>query len=739
LPTDGTPPDSLAETRSRPASGDKKLLKLGRYEVVRELGKGAMGIVYLAKDPLIGRLVALKTIRIGAHADDDEAKEFEQRFIREAQAAGILNHPAIVTVHDIGRDEETEVSFIAMEFVEGQNLKEVLSQGRALSFEQIGDIIAQVAEALDFAHAKGIVHRDVKPANIILIEGNRAKITDFGIAKIASGAANLTSTGQFLGTPNYMAPEQIKGAPVDGRTDIFALGICLYECLTRRKPFGGDSLTSISYKIVHEPFPPLHDINPQIPEGYEELVANCLAKDPTKRYQRARDLAIALRAVLRGEKPTRPADPMLAEETVVTRAAAERATANSTASRAASSAAFSALSNVAPGEAAHSPMPTLEVPFPEAYDPPPLGEVGTNPATSGAAAAQPAGAHAPVAKAPATRSTPRVPVAKQLRTTLTNVRSLPLWRRRVPPSIFFGIVALLVLLFFVVIVIGRGREGEVPNITRKNMNLQGPALHEKQLRRDANALLVANRIPEAHAKFAELQRVAPKSPYVQKTMAHLNAIRQQEELTKQQLTQAKQKFDEGVLLYNDRKYVEAIARFNEALAINPADTSTIEYVKLAQQQEEQRLAAKAAKRASSQQQTATNTIPARDTVGSTAGASTQTTAPQSSTTQLTTVFSHPFIDGRIVVRAGADIVANEKLFDEKPARFLRRAAKTPRAINVTNTFPAKNADVSIWVTVPALGIQEHHVMQSVRFEAGSQHRLLVHYDAASKKFSYEIN
>jgi serine/threonine-protein kinase len=184
-------------------------LKLGRYEIVRELGKGAMGIVYLAKDPLIGRLVALKTIRPAAHSDDDETKEFQQRFIREAQAAGILNHPAIVTVHDIGQDEPSGMSFIAMEFVEGPNLKEIITQGKHIPFETIGDIIAQVADALDFAHSRGIVHRDVKPANIILIEGNRAKITDFGIAKIASSAANLTTTGQFLGTPNSMAPEQI--------------------------------------------------------------------------------------------------------------------------------------------------------------------------------------------------------------------------------------------------------------------------------------------------------------------------------------------------------------------------------------------------------------------------------------------------------------------------------------------------------------------------------------------------
>jgi serine/threonine protein kinase/tetratricopeptide (TPR) repeat protein len=680
-------------------------LKLGRYEVVRELGKGAMGIVYLAKDPLIGRLVALKTIRLGAHADDDETKEFQQRFIREAQAAGILNHPAIVTVHDIGRDEDTDTSFIAMEFVEGYNLKEVLSQGRALSFEQIADLVAQVAEALDFAHAKGIVHRDVKPANIILIEGNRAKITDFGIAKIASGQANLTSTGQFLGTPNYMAPEQIKGAPVDGRTDIFALGICLYECLTRRKPFGGDSLTSISYKIVHEPFPTLHEINPQIPEGYEEIVANCLAKDPAKRYQRARDLSVALRAVLRGEKPTRPSEAMLAEETVVTRATAERAATR-----------------------VNAPMPTLEVPFPEAIDPPATTEAVGNTQPSVKAPVPPP--HPPAAKAP-----PRPPVAQQFRTTLTNVRSLPLWRRRIAPPIFIGIVAFLVAVLIGGIAAVRSVAAKAPAV---DMNLDARIVRAKQLRHEGNALLVANQVPQAHAKFDELQRLTPKSPYVQKTMAQLNAIRQQEELTKQQLGQAQEKFREGVALYDEKKYVDAIAKFNEALAINPADTNAIEYVKLAQQQEEQRLAARAARRATQQQQT---TTAATATVRDSAGPSnvTQTTAPQSSTTQLTTVFSHPFIDGRLIVRAGSDIVANERLFDERPARFLRRASKTPRPINVTHEFPSKNADVQIWVTVPALNIQEHHVLSAVRFEPGRQHRLVVRYDAAAKKFTYELN
>ena len=719
----GTPLDPGAETRSRSNSGDKTPLKLGRYEVVRELGKGAMGIVYLAKDPLIGRLVALKTIRIGAHADDDETKEFQQRFIREAQAAGILNHPAIVTVHDIGRDEETDTSFIAMEFVEGQNLKEVLSQGRALSFEMIADIVAQVAEALDFAHAKGIVHRDVKPANIILLEGNRAKITDFGIAKIASGAANLTSTGQFLGTPNYMAPEQIKGAPVDGRTDIFALGICLYECLTRRKPFGGDSLTSISYKIVHEPFPPLHEINPQIPDGYDEVVANCLAKEPGKRYQRARDLAAALRAVLRGDRPMRPIDPMLAEETMVTRG--DRDSRSS------------------------APMPTVEVPFPEAVSSEAAGTYahapthGTSHGTShGGTQSVHSATHATAARvaaaapAPPAVKQPRVPVSQQFRTTLTNVRALPLWRSRIPPSIFFGVIALLVAALLGGIAAVRSYASRAPEF---NMYLEPQEARLKALRRDANALLVAQNMPAAYAKYQELQRLAPKSPYARKMVTQLNAMRQQFEASQQQRAQAQAKFDEGVALYDEKKYVDAIARFNEALQLDPADTNTIEYIKLAQQQEDARIAARAARR---EQQQQTSRVASTATVresGSNSGPSTQTTAPSSSTTQLTTVFTHPFVDGRIVVRAGADVVANERLFDERPARFLRRASKTPRAINVTNQFPAKSADVMIWVTVPAQNIQEHHVMQAVRFEAGGQHRLVVRYDAASKKFTYELH
>ena len=665
-------------------------MKLGRYEVVRELGKGAMGIVYLAKDPLIGRLVALKTIRVAMHSDDDEAKEFQQRFIREAQAAGILNHPSIVTVHDIGQDETSGTSFIAMEYVEGQNLKEVLSQGRALSFDQIGDIIAQVAEALDFAHSKGIVHRDVKPANVILIDGHRAKITDFGIAKIASGAANLTTTGQFLGTPNYMAPEQIKGAPVDGRTDIFSLGICLYECLTRRKPFGGDSLTSISYKIVHEPFPPLHEVNPQIPEGYEELVANCLAKDPSKRYQRARDLANALRAVIRGERPAaRPQDPMLADETVVTRDKA----------------------------------PTLEMPFPQAVEVTPDVGGSTRPSVGGAAAAA-AAAPAAVPAAKAAPRAPRAPIAQQVRRTLTNVRVMPLWRRRVPPVLFIAIVGVLVAALLGGIALIQLRQPDLPQTDRA---LAAKIEQQRRLREEANALMRQGNTAGAHAKLQELQRIAPQSPFVLATLQKLNAILQQEEVSKQQAEQARTKLDQGLALLDQKKYDEAIVLLQQAFELNPNEERTAAGLQRAQREKQAAMAARGGARQPP--------VPAAATATTTPAGEATPAGPAT----LATVFSHPFTSGRIVVRVGTDIVANELLFTERPGRLFRRATQIPRAITIANTFPPKNADVQIWVTVPNQQIQEHHVIDARRFEAGGEYRLVVRYDPAGKTFSYDLN
>ena len=278
--------------------GDKgvagaRLTKLGRYEVLSELGKGAMGVVYLAKDPVIGRMVAIKTIRASTIGDDDsESREFRERFIREAQTAGILSHPNIVTIHDIGEDPDSQISFIAMEYIEGKNLKMLLAEKTPFTYDQIADMIAQVAEAIDYAHRKGIIHRDIKPANIIITADEKVKITDFGIAKVAS--SNLTTTGQFLGTPNYMSPEQVSGAPVDGRSDIFSLGVVLYELLTKRKPFVGENLTAISYKIVHEDFTPPAELAADVPPEFNPIVARAMAKDPWNRYQRGKDFALAL-------------------------------------------------------------------------------------------------------------------------------------------------------------------------------------------------------------------------------------------------------------------------------------------------------------------------------------------------------------------------------------------------------------------------------------------------------------
>src|SRR4029077_17626613 len=194
------------------------------------------------------------------------------------QTAGILSHPNIVTIHDIGEDTESRASFIVMEYSEGRNAKSLIADKNKFTWDEIADLIAQIGEALDYAHRKGIIHRDIKPANILMTTDGKIKITDFGIAKVAS--SNLTTTGQCLGTPNYMSPEQVSGAPVDGRSDIFSLGVVLYEMLTNRKPFLGDNLTASSYEIVHEDFPPPAELLAEVPSDFNAIVARAMAKDP---------------------------------------------------------------------------------------------------------------------------------------------------------------------------------------------------------------------------------------------------------------------------------------------------------------------------------------------------------------------------------------------------------------------------------------------------------------------------
>jgi len=224
--------------------------RIGRYEIEETLGRGAMGVVYLARDPLIDRQVALKTLRVDL--DAEHADEFRERFVREARAAGKLSHPGIVTVHDVGEDPESGLMYIAMEYLQGRDLKQLLASGHQFRPSEVARIAADVAVALSYAHSLGVVHRDIKPANIILSDNGSAKITDFGIARLE--ASNLTVDGQFIGTPNFMSPEQITGKKVDGRSDIFSLGVVLFTLLTGQRPFAGDTMHEVT---LREP-DPLH-------------------------------------------------------------------------------------------------------------------------------------------------------------------------------------------------------------------------------------------------------------------------------------------------------------------------------------------------------------------------------------------------------------------------------------------------------------------------------------------------
>src|SRR5689334_5074860 len=260
------------------------LEKIGRYEIISELGKGAMGVVYKATDPNIGRTVALKTMRLDVHGM--ESDELLRRFKNEARAAGVLNHPNLVTIYDAG--EIDGLFYIAMEFIEGVTLAEVLKEQRVLPVDRVIEIARQVCAGLDYAHGKGIIHRDIKPANIMIDTHGAAKIMDFGIAK--GTGSGMTSTGQVLGTPNYMSPEQVRGKALDGRSDLFNLGVVLYECFTGERPFTGTNITTIIYKIVNERPPAPRDLDVTVHPGLSAVVMKALAKLPEERYASGAEL-----------------------------------------------------------------------------------------------------------------------------------------------------------------------------------------------------------------------------------------------------------------------------------------------------------------------------------------------------------------------------------------------------------------------------------------------------------------
>lgn len=266
------------------ASGEQmSLTKIGRYEIRGELGRGAMGIVYRGYDPNIGREVAIKTI----HIDLQDAEAVE-RFRREAKTAGILSHPNIVTIYDAGDDNG--LFYIAMELIVGETLRDVMARG-PMPVEQVISIVGQVAAALEYAHARNVVHRDIKPANIMLADG-QAKVTDFGLAKVTSSMASAT---KVVGTASYMSPEQITSGGVDGRSDIFSLGAMTYELLTGARPFRGDNIQAVVFKVMREKPAPPAVVNPALHPGLNYMVVKALAKDPAQRYQNCRELLAHLR------------------------------------------------------------------------------------------------------------------------------------------------------------------------------------------------------------------------------------------------------------------------------------------------------------------------------------------------------------------------------------------------------------------------------------------------------------
>lgn len=268
---------------------------LGRYQVEKELGKGAMGVVYLGKDPKIGRVVAIKTMALSQEFEGDDLQDARERFFREAETAGRLQHQNIVTIFDAG--EEHDLAYIAMEFLKGRDLVDYCKDGNLLPAPKVLSIVARVAEALAYAHRQNVVHRDIKPANIMYeIGSDTVKVTDFGIARITD--SSKTKTGIVLGTPSFMSPEQIAGKKVDGRSDLYSLGVMLYQMLTGVLPFRGDSMAELMYKIANEEAPDLRVARPDLPEALAQVVARIVAKKPDLRYQDGEQLAADLKAVM---------------------------------------------------------------------------------------------------------------------------------------------------------------------------------------------------------------------------------------------------------------------------------------------------------------------------------------------------------------------------------------------------------------------------------------------------------
>jgi serine/threonine-protein kinase len=297
----GNSPKTNTSILTPGASAEKPML--GRYQVEKELGKGAMGVVYLGKDPKIGRVVAIKTMALAKEFEADELAEVKERFFREAETAGRLAHQNIVTIYDAG--EEHDLAFIAMELLKGGDLVPFTKPDALLPMDKAISIVARTADALGYAHKQGVVHRDIKPANIMYhLESDTVKVTDFGIARLTD--SSKTKTGMVLGTPSYMSPEQLAGQKIDGRSDLFSLGGSLYQMLCGKLPFEGDSMGRLMLKISSEPPTDILTINPDVPPAVVDFLTRAMDKEPDNRYQTGEEFAAALRKAAAGAGTRQP-------------------------------------------------------------------------------------------------------------------------------------------------------------------------------------------------------------------------------------------------------------------------------------------------------------------------------------------------------------------------------------------------------------------------------------------------
>jgi serine/threonine protein kinase len=312
LAASAPPPSAPGVAVAMGAAAGKPLpATLGRYRVDSEIGRGSMGAVYLGRDPQIGRQVAIKTLALSREFEGDRLAEARARFFREAETAGRLQHPDIVTIFDAG--EAQDLAWIAMEYIKGEDLQRYTAAGRLLPVPQVLEVVARVAEALSYAHTQGVVHRDIKPANVMVdLTSGLVKVTDFGVARLDD--ASRTRTGLVLGTPSFMSPEQMAGRHTDGRTDLYSLGVALFQLLTGRLPHEGAAMAELMRQIVNEPAPDLRTLRPELPEALADLVALALEKRPEVRYADGVQMAQDLRTVAAAMLAPTPPEPGPADE-----------------------------------------------------------------------------------------------------------------------------------------------------------------------------------------------------------------------------------------------------------------------------------------------------------------------------------------------------------------------------------------------------------------------------------------